>query len=215
MTGRALAIACVALASAVVAAQTRPTVTSGIAVYQDAEYAGTSRTFTLDVPNLDSSGLNDRISSIIVAPGETWELCVDSSYRGLCTTITEREPNLQESGWNDRISSMRRLRGRGSVNQGGRSIGGPALELFAGTNYSGQRKLITAAVGNFREIDFNDRAASVRVRGGVWEVCVSADFDDCRVLDEDVPNLTTLGLARVISSARPRLFGRRGGFGRQ
>jgi hypothetical protein len=215
MTGRALAIVCVALASALVAAQTRPNVTSGIAVFQDASYEGVSRTFTLDVPNLDSSGLNDRISSIIVAPGETWELCVDSSYRGLCTTITEREPNLQESGWNDRISSMRRLRGRGNANPGGRAIGGPALELFAGTNYSGQRKLITAALANFREIDFNDRAASVRVRGGVWEVCVSADFDDCRVLDEDVPNLTPLGLARVISSARPRLFGRRGGFGRQ
>jgi hypothetical protein len=215
MTRRSLAVVLVACVSAALGAtQNRTTtISSGIAVYQDANYEGVSRTFTLDVPNLDSSGLNDRISSIVVAPGETWELCVDSNYRGECTTITEREPNLQESGWNDRISSMRRLRGRGSAGQGGRSIGGAALELFAGTNYSGQRKLVTAAVANFREIDFNDRAGSIRVRGGIWEVCISADYDDCRVLQDDVPDLRTMGLARVISSARPRPIGR-GRFGR-
>lgn len=190
----------------------RPAVQSGIAIYQDAEYEGRTRTFTVDVPNLGPSGFNDRISSFVVAPGETWELCVDPQYRGECTVITDREPNLQDSGWNDRISSMRRLRTNAGVQPfggRGRAVVNPTLELFAGTSYSGQRKIVSEPIANFSEIDFNDRALSVRVRGD-WELCVNADFDDCRVVSANTPNLNTLGLARLISSARPWITGRGG-----
>jgi len=52
--------------------------------------------------------------------------------------------------------------------------------------------------------DFNDRAISLRVpRGQSWEVCVNNDFDQCRVIDADVPDLSAIGLERVISSVRP------------
>lgn len=86
------------------------------------------------------------------------------------------------------------------------------LQLFAGTNYSGQRKEIAEAVSNFREIEFNDRALSLRlIGGGSWELCVNADFDDCRVISDDVPDLNALGLERMVSWARPRPFGRGGG----
>lgn len=181
-----------------------PTVTSGILVFEDSAFEGRSRTFSADVRDLRGSGFDDRISSVVVASGETWELCVDPDYSGRCMTITDWEINLADIGWNDRISSMRRVRGnRGDL------IGPQTLDLFAGTNYSGQRTAITGEVDNFRSINFNDRALSVRPRGGEsWEICVNADFDDCRVIDEAVPDLGTIGLARQISSARPRLIGR-------
>jgi len=125
----------------------------------------------------------------------------------------------KRAGWNDAISSVRRVRGGGGGGGGDNNRGGGGgniargIELYAGTRYSGQRKLIDRPESNLRRVDFNDRASSVRVpRGEVWEVCVNADFDDCRVVDSDVPDLAVLGLNREISSARPRPFG--GGVGR-
>ncbi|MEZ5317779.1 MAG: beta/gamma crystallin-related protein [Vicinamibacterales bacterium] len=190
---------------------------NGITVYEDINFGGRSRTFTLDVDNLRSSGLNDRISSLVVARGESWEVCVDPDYRGRCTTVTGSDANLVDSGWNDRISSMRRVGGgfgRGGGGGGG-GFGGSdsTLELYAGTNFSGQRTVLTEAVPNFSRINFNDRASSLRVRGGgSWEICVNADYDDCRVVSGNVPDLDEIGLRRLASSARPR-FGRGGGGG--
>jgi hypothetical protein len=121
----------------------------------------------------------------------------------------------KRAGWNDAIYSVRQVRriggGNGDNGRGGGASRG--IELYAGTRYSGQRALIDRPESNLRRINFNDRASSLRVpRGEVWEVCVNADFDDCRVVDGDVPDLSVLGLNREISSARPRPFG--GGIGR-
>ena len=188
-----------------------PQVRSGIVLFEDANYGGRSRAFTVDVTDLRASGLNDRISSVVVAPGERWQLCVDPDYRGRCLLVTDSDPNLRDSGWNDRITSLRRVRG-GPGLPGRRGGSDGALELYAGTRYSGQRKIISGPVANFRDIDFNDRAMSVRVvGGGSWELCVSADYDDCRVISTDVPDLQSIGLRRLVSSARPRFAGR-GGF---
>lgn len=187
---------------------------AGITIWEDINYGGRSRTFTVDVPDLRKAGLNDRVSSLAVAAGETWQICVDPNYRGRCTLVTDRDPNLVDSGWNDRISSLRRVRGSaGRGSRGGvRGEGPPTLELFAGKDYTGQRKVITGPVANFRSIDFNDRASSVRVRGGgVWEICVNANFDDCRAVNDDVSDLDALGVGRLVSSARLRPSGRRGG----
>jgi hypothetical protein len=180
-----------------------PTVRSGIAVFEDADFGGRTRTFTVDVDDLRSSRFNDRISSVVVARGETWELCVDPNYRGRCTTVTDDETNLNDIGWNDKISSMHRVRGR--VGGFGRTQTNQTLELFAGTSYSGQRYVINGPVTNLRSSGFNDRALSVRLRGGgSWELCLNADFDDCRVVSDDVPDLNRIGLTRAISSVRPR-----------
>ena len=72
---------------------------------------------------------------------------------------------------------------------------------------------MSAATPDLRRRDFNDRAISLRVpRGQIWEVCVNANYDDCRVVDADVPDLSPIGLSRQISSARPREDRGRGGF---
>lgn len=89
--------------------------------------------------------------------------------------------------------------------------------LYAGLDYSGRRLDLTSATSDFRRMDFNDRAMSLRVpRNQAWEVCVHNNFDDCRVVTDDVRDLNSLGLSRVLSSARPRrgLGGGGGGSGR-
>ncbi len=191
----------------------------GIGVYEDSNYRGMNATFLRDTPDLSDTGLLRRISSLRVAPGEVWEVCTEPNYRGRCQVFSGDESNLARVGWNDAIASLRRVRGRGSFPGGGVIGGGrgsAGLEFYAGLQYSGQRKVIDEAVDNFRDVDFNDRAMSVRVpRGEVWEICVNADYDDCRLIDSDIPNLAAIGLSRMVSSARPRpgLIGR-GGRGR-
>lgn len=91
--------------------------------------------------------------------------------------------------------------------------GGPrGLELFAGTNYSGQRLELTTDTPSLRRRNFNDRAMSLRVpRGESWEICINDNYDECKVVDGDIPDLASIGITRMISSARPRRFGRGGG----
>lgn len=188
----------------------------GLEAFEDKNFKGRSATFLQSTPDLRSSGMDGRISSLRVAPGEVWEVCTQPNYQGRCQVVSGTESDLaKRAGWNDAIFSLRRVRGGGGdVGRGGGGNNTRGIELFAGTRYSGQRTLIDRAESNLRRVNFNDRASSLRVpRGEVWEVCVNADFDDCRVVDSDVPDLSAIGLNREISSARPRLFGG-GGVGR-
>lgn len=201
----------------------------GMSVYEDANFRGRNATFIEDMPDLRQTGLDRRISSLRVAQGEVWQVCTDRNYQGRCQIVTGAEPNLQLNGWNDEIQSARRVQGRGAGRGGG---GGflprpqrGTIELYAGTQYSGQREIIDRAETNLRRLDFNDRTASLRVAPGeAWEVCVNQNYDDCRIVDEDLPSLSLLGLHREISSVRPRPdwggidrgggIGRGGGLGR-
>ena len=153
-------------------------------------------------PSLDASDSSDRFQ-YRRRPGEAWQVCVDSGYRGDCTTITDQEANLEDIDWNDRISPY----GASDAGQGFRAANtpvNPTLELFAGTGYSGQRKLIGARRQRLRRHRFN--AAPRAPARRIWEVCVSADFDDCRVVSASVPDLAPWD-CRLMSSARPRFAG--------
>jgi hypothetical protein len=182
----------------------RPNVTSGITVCEDVDYGGTFATFVQDVPDLRPTGLEHRISSFLIARGEVWEVCEGRDYAGRCESFSGDEPDLVRLRWNDKISSLRRLRGD-------RNPRPPSwhLELYAGTKFSGQRVVLDGPSPDLGKTRFNDRAMSVRVPDGQsWELCVSADYRDCRVVDHDVPDLTTLGISRLVSSARPRFSSR-------
>jgi hypothetical protein len=184
----------------------------GLTVWTDSNYRGSNHTFRDDNPDLRSIGMANRISSLRAARGEVWEVCSEPRYAGRCQVFSGDESNLQRRGWNDTIASVRRVR----QGRGGGGIFPPrpnTLELYAGVDYSGQRVALAGATSDFRRIDFNDRAMSLRVpRNQAWEICVHDNFDDCRVVTEDIPDLNRMGISRVLSSARPR-SGRGGGGG--
>ena len=71
---------------------------------------------------------------------------------------------------------------------------------FAGRWFATERR-----IANFNRYGFNDRANSVKVRGGRWEVCTAPRFEGrCAVLRRgDYPSLREAGLEERISSARP------------
>ncbi|HEY0062410.1 MAG TPA: beta/gamma crystallin-related protein [Telluria sp.] len=76
------------------------------------------------------------------------------------------------------------------------------LTLFAREDMDGRQVTLREAVRNFNDIGFNDRASSMVVRSGRWEVCQHADFrGDCRIVEPgEYPNLASLG--NNISSVR-------------
>ena len=181
----------------------------GLTVWVDADFRGANHTFLSDTPDISSTGLGRQISSLRPGPGETWQACSEPNYGGRCRVFSAGVSNLQDIAWNDLILSVRRVGGR-DTGPGGRPLPPvTAFELYAGTQYSGEKIVLREATPDFRRRDFNDRALSLRVpRGETWEVCVNTGYDDCRVVTEDVPDLSTIGLNRLISSARPRATGR-------
>lgn len=74
------------------------------------------------------------------------------------------------------------------------------LEDFAGQSFSTDRP-----VGNFERFGFNDRASSVIVTGGRWEVCDERRFRGrCVVLRPgEYPSLAAMGLNNRITSVQP------------
>lgn len=195
----------------------------GITVYQDTDFRGRNATFRDDVADLRQSGMNDRIESLEVAPGELWEVCVDAYYRGRCQVFSEYEPDLRRRGWARQISSMRRVRGGGGYPGPVYPpqppiyppVGGDAgLVLYENRNFRGSSRTLTGPTRDFRAIGFNDKAESLRVpRGEVWEICRDIDFRDCRQVSSDMSDLRGLRLGGEVSSARPSGGGWGGGGG--
>lgn len=71
---------------------------------------------------------------------------------------------------------------------------------FRGRQFTAERP-----IGNFERFGFNDRASSVVVVRGRWEVCTDARFNgDCMVLRPGrYPSLSAMGLNDRVSSVRP------------
>jgi hypothetical protein len=174
----------------------------GLRVFEHAEFAGQSATLTRDTPDFRSIGLNDTVSSLRVAGREVWEVCEGRNYTGRCEVVSGTESDLRAHGWNDRISSARRVRGGGGSRPpyGGR-VG---LILYSDRRFDGQELFLDRAVRDLRRYNFNDRAESLRVIGGQsWEACENIEYNDCRVVSGDIPDLRSIGLREMISAVRP------------
>ncbi|MDP3659798.1 beta/gamma crystallin-related protein [Phenylobacterium sp.] len=64
-----------------------------------------------NTPNLDQTGLNDRVRSIQLERGSgPWLICSDADYQGRCTTIRDSVTDTRRLGMGDSISSLRPLR---------------------------------------------------------------------------------------------------------
>ncbi|MEZ5999923.1 beta/gamma crystallin-related protein [Hyphomonas sp.] len=80
----------------------------------------------------------------------------------------------------------------------------PALILYSGVNYSGEVREIYDPIHALPNLHFNDRARSIAVLAGQWEVCQHSDFTGrCVFLRYDVPDLAWYGMDGEISSVRP------------
>jgi hypothetical protein len=78
------------------------------------------------------------------------------------------------------------------------------VTLYQDDGFQGRSFTTDRNVWNFQRFGFNDRASSVSVRGGAWEVCTDARFEGrCVVLRPgDYPSLGAMGLNDRVSSVR-------------
>jgi hypothetical protein len=82
-----------------------------ITVFADDDFRGRAMEITGPISRLGPTGMEDKISSIVVDSG-TWLVCVDDDFRGRCETIDHSVRRLSRMGLDDKISSIRPTRGR-------------------------------------------------------------------------------------------------------
>ena len=85
------------------------------------------------------------------------------------------------------------------------------VTFYEGEGYRGRAFSTSQRVGDFSRAGFNDRASSVVVDRGRWEVCERPRFEGrCAVLRRgNYPDLRGTGLQWEIASIRPARDGRR------
>ncbi len=177
-----------------------------ITLWEGPGFRGHSYSSNRTIANFGDVGFNDRASSIVIRSG-SWQLCSDAYFRGRCVTLAAgKYPSLASMGLENSVSSVRELPDR---------LGGGAsrarVVLFDGANFSGRTYDVTGPVANFEPLGYNDRARSMIVQDGTWELCRDSQFGGyCRRFGPG--RYANLGsLSGQVSSMRPQ--GGRGGAG--
>ena len=78
------------------------------------------------------------------------------------------------------------------------------IQFFEHPDFSGRRFGANNSINNLADQGFNDRASSVVIRSGAWQLCSDAYFRGrCVTLQPgEYRNLAQIGLANTVSSAR-------------
>lgn len=87
--------------------------------------------------------------------------------------------------------------------------GGEAMAIvYQHSDFRGNSIRVTGAVNDLSRYRFNDKASSIRVTGGAWEVCVHANYRGrCEVISYREGELNDYRLNDKISSIRPVAYG--------
>ena len=156
---------------------------AGITVYEHPDFRGDSVTFRNEVADLRQHGLNDRISSLEVDGNQAWEVCRDVNFGGGCRVFQGTIENLRSEGLerSHLVDARRRIRAR-QQQQSRRGVGQSARQreqppVAAGALRSSELSAVTHATSlnssnNLGSV--GDRARSVQVYGGTWELCDGA-----------------------------------------
>ena len=173
-----------------------------ITLYENANFAGAQLTLRGWTKDVTGTGFNDRASSIVVTSGR-WELCTEADFRGTCAVFTRGEYPVIDGRLNDRISSARETGSYGDRRGGYNDYGRGVIELFDQGGFAGRSLKLDSDAASLGRSGFNDRAASVNVIQGTWELCADAEFSgNCRTYAPGrYPDLG-YGMARQVSSAR-------------
>jgi Beta/Gamma crystallin len=180
-----------------------------ITLFENDNFDGRRFTANGSISDFGNTGFNDRASSVVVRNG-TWQLCSEAYFRGRCVTLGEGSyASLTAMGLNDRVSSARDLSWDGGGNGGwgggggGGAGGGGRAVLYDGMSFAGGSFAVNGPLANLDRTGFNDRAQSLIVFDGRWELCTDAGFAG-RCIVYGPGRYGTLGsLTNQVSSIRP------------
>lgn len=185
-------------------------VTGQVTFFEREGFGG--RSFTADRPigNFERFGFNDRASSAEVI-GAPWEVCDDVRFNGRCVVLRPgRYPSLAAMGLNDRVSSVRSMSPNTRIDErryAPAPTAAPTAEqitFYEREGFGGRHVTTDRPIDNFERNGFNDRASSIQVLTGYWEVCDDVRFNGhCVVLRPgNYPSLAAMGLNDRVSSVR-------------
>jgi len=173
-----------------------------ITLYEHANFGGNQLTLRGYSPNLDNYGFNDRASSIVVHSGR-WQVCTDADFRGECAELVPGEYAGLDNHFNDRISSAREIGSYGRNTGSYRPYGRGIIKFFAQPSFGGGSLDLQQDTPNFADRQYNDRASSIIVSEGVWELCTDAGYSgNCRTFGPGRYADLGYGMDGQISSAR-------------
>lgn len=79
-----------------------------------------------------------------------------------------------------------------------------AIILFSGDNFQGEPREVFEPISDLPDLRFNDKARSVAILEGAWEMCEHSNFTGrCVFVREDVQDLRVFNMNKNISSVRP------------
>ncbi|HJV27913.1 MAG TPA: beta/gamma crystallin-related protein [Aromatoleum sp.] len=169
-----------------------------ITFYGREDFEGRSFTTEEQIRNFEGTGFNDRASSVIVQGGR-WEVCEDVGFSGRCVVLRPGQyPSLAEMGLNNRVSSVRTAGRDRDRNEA------PQITFYSHEDFRGESFSTDEQINNLRRKGFNDRASSIIVFSGRWEVCEDERFNGrCAVLRPGrYPSLAAMGLNNSVTSVR-------------
>ena len=80
----------------------------------------------------------------------------------------------------------------------------PAIVLFSKPGFQGRSYFTDHEVRKLSTKDMDDKTSSIRVMGGVWQVCVDDKFEGrCEIVDRSMPDTRAINMDNKISSVRP------------
>ncbi len=173
-----------------------------ITFYEYGGFSGRSLTLRGYTPNFDAIGFNDRAASIVVKSG-TWQVCTDANFGGTCASLVPGEYRSLDGRLDSKISSARETASYAGQTGGYTNYRRGSIELFEGQSFSGASVRLDQDSENFSNNNFNDRATSMIVHDGAWELCVHANYGGaCRTYSRGRYADLGPGMARQASSAR-------------
>ncbi len=185
-----------ALALAAVAAATQAM--AQVTFFEQDGFRGRSFTTENQVNNFERFGFNDRASSVVVTR-DSWEVCENAQFGGRCAVLQPGQyPSMTAMGLNNRVSSVRAARNTAPA------AATPQVTFYENEGFTGRSFVTDKLVKNLNRNQFNDRASSVVVVGGPWELCENNQFKGrCVVLRQgQYPSMMAMRLNDRVSSVR-------------
>lgn len=168
---------------------------ASLEVYSGAGQNGGSARLDRDNDNFATIGFNDRTTSIVIGNGY-WQLCSDANYQGTCRVFGPGRHDDLGRGLDGRVSSARMIDEREARRQQQyeqqqyqqnpqnqyqqypqqqyQQRG--AILLFPDADMRGEPVALDRNTEDLVRQNFNDRAGSIVVNEGQWEVCSDANF---------------------------------------
>jgi hypothetical protein len=190
---------------------------SALVLHAQEGFGGRSTTLIARTPDLTRWDFGDRAMSAIVSSGN-WQLCVKPDFAPPCVVLVPgRYPLLAQLGLHGTVGSVRpmpmnqplelRPPAAAATTPAAEIQAAAQVELHEFARMAGRGVLVRGPHAQLAQLQFDDKASSVTVRAGRWELCTEPGFmGRCVVAEVGVyPDLASWGMDDQISSLRPSL----------